>query len=170
MYQMRAEDRYSPLVTALTGDVLATASSSPKIVRVPPHWVTPVWVLLQRSFRRAQRAALGDRMDELDIIRGLCEGSKELLVAMDNEVLGGVVLEFVQRPKGKCCIVVVSLFNFFHDRDFPQWSRAMNKHIADYARDECGCYCIEAHARDGVIEALNRLGWRRKATVMEMKL
>lgn len=109
-------------------------------------------------------------MDEAGIVKGLTDGSKVLLVAVDNEVLGGVVLEFMQRPKGKACIVVVSLFNEFHDRDFPQWSGAMNRHIADYAKDDCGCYCIEAHARDGVRLALARLGWRRKATVMEFKL
>ena len=105
-----------------TGVASATEPSSVKIVEVPRNWVLPVWTLLQRSFRRAQRSALGDRMDEAGIVKGLTDGSKVLLVAVDNEVLGGVVLEFMQRPKGKACIVVVSLFNEFHDRDFPQWS------------------------------------------------
>ena len=150
MYPMRAAERYSPLATAPTGVASATAPSSVKIVEVPRNWILPVWTLLQKSFRRAQRSALGDRMDEVAIIKGLCEGSKVLLVAVENEVLGGVVLEFVQRPKGKACIVVVSLFNEFHDRDFPQWSGAMNRRLAEYAKDECGCYSIEAHARDGV--------------------
>ena len=44
----------------------------------------------------------------------------------------------------------------------------MNKYVVDYARRRRGCYTIEAFVRDGVIQALNRLGWRRKATVMEI--
>ena len=87
MYPMRAAERYSPLATAPTGVASATEPSSVKIVEVPRNWVLPVWTLLQRSFRRAQRSALGDRMDEAGIVKGLTDGSKVLLVAVDNEVL-----------------------------------------------------------------------------------
>jgi hypothetical protein len=135
---------------------------------VPQHQVLMVWPSLQRAFRKAQGAALGDRMDEVEILKALCEGSKDLLVAEDGEVLGGVILEFFQRRKGKCCIVVASLFNTFPHRAFPAWAAQMNRHVVEHAMS-CGCYCIEAHARDGVISELERLGWRRKATVMELR-
>jgi hypothetical protein len=129
-----------------------------------------VWPHLQRAFRKAQSAALGDRMDELEILRSLCEGSRELIVTKsDGGILGGVIIEFVARPKGKCCIVVCSLFNAFPHRTFPDWAAPMNAHVIDHARMR-NCYCIEAHARDGVIAELQRLGWQRKATVMEVEL
>lgn len=131
---------------------------------MPPLAVMAVWPSLQRAFRKAQGVALGDRMDEVEILKALCEGSKDLLVAHDGEVLGGVILEYVKRRRGKCCIVVVSLFNRYP----PDWAALMNKHIVDHA-DAAECYCIESNARGGVVSFLERMGWRRKATVMEIR-
>jgi hypothetical protein len=140
-----------------------------EIRHVPPHLVQLAWVQLQRSFRRAQGTALGDRMDELVILKALCEGEMELLTATrGEEIMGGIIIQFVDRPRGSCCKVVVSLFNTFHNRSFPDWSVPMNAHLIDYAKRERGCYTLEAYARDGVVPELVRLGWRRKATVMEM--
>jgi hypothetical protein len=140
------------------------------IENVDPRFVMAAWPQLQRAFRKAQGAGCGDRMDEVEIVRALCEGSWELITASrDEEILGGVLLEFVARPRGKCCIVACSLFNVFPHRTFPEWAVQMNKHVIEYAI-QCGCYTIEANARDGVVAELKRLGWRRKATVMEVKL
>lgn len=126
-----------------------------------------VWPLLQRAFRRAQGAACGDRMDEVEILNSLCEGSRELLVAREgDELLGGIIIEFVKRPKGLGCIVVVSLFNAL--RDVPRWTPQMNTFLIGYAKGLRGCYVIEAFARDGAVEPLEQLGWRRKATLMEI--
>ena len=157
-----------PLVTAPTGDGSRTEPSSVSILYVPPYDVMKVWPYLQRAFRKAQGSALGDRMDEMAILEGLCERSKVLLVALTEVVVGGVILEFVRRPKGKACIVVVSLFNEFNG-GFPSWAADLNDRVREYAFDVCGCYTIEANVRDGVVPALQQLGWRRKATVMETR-
>jgi hypothetical protein len=128
------------------------------------------WPELQRAFRKAQGAASGDRLYEVAIVNALCEGSMELLAAVEDEkVVGGLILQFVRRPKGMCCIVVVSLFNTFHRGDIPHWVRLMNEHLIDYAMKTRGCYCIEAFARDAVVRGLEQMGWRRKATVMEIR-
>jgi hypothetical protein len=85
-----------------------------------------------------------------------------------EDLMGGIILQFVERPRGRCCVVVASLFNEFPKRDFPDWAAPMNDHLIDYAKRVRECYAVEAYARDGVRPALERLGWRRKATVMEM--
>ena len=136
---------------------------------MPPAYVMVVWPHLQRAFRKAQGVGCGDRMDEVEILRALCEGSMELIVAMRFKIpAGGVILEYADRPKGRCCFVVCSLFNDFSHR-FPEGSSRMNDHLIDHAKRH-GCYVIESNARDGVIMDLRELGWRRKATVMEVKL
>lgn len=169
MFQTRQEEQRSPSAMAPTGGGSKTERSSVSIVHVPPRRVVELWPHLQRAFRRAQGTALGDRMDEVEILARLCDGSKELLVAArGDELVGGVILEWVERPRGRCCIVVVSLFNSW--RDVSEWSAQMSRHICEYAKRERGCYTVEANVRDGVVPLLERLGWRRKATAMEIRL
>lgn len=168
MFPMRQEARSQPSLTAPTGDGSPTEPSSVSIERAYPAQVLSVWPVFQRAFRKAQGTARGDMMDELDILSQLCEGGMMLLTAtVDEKLMGGLIIQFQKRPKGKACVVMVSLFDKL--RDIPRWSPAANDYLIEYARTQ-GCYTVEAYARDGAVPWLKQIGWRRKAILMEKRL
>ena len=82
----------------------------------------------------------------------------------DELPLGCLIIEFLERDKGKC-LFVLALAGIDHRR----WSGEMNKVLRQMAKD-AGCYCIEAYCADGVERVIEKYGWHRKAVLMEMTL
>lgn len=149
--------------TAQTGCGSLTERPLVSIAQVEPIHLQAVWPSIQKQLRNGLTRACGDRLTEEGLINAILGERMELWVAIqDDEVLAGLVLQLVKRPRGRAVVVVAMAGKNFHT-----WSDAMYHHLRGYMVSH-ECYCVEAIVRAGLTKWLHAYGWRSKATVMEM--
>lgn len=98
-------------------------------------------------------------------IRGrILNGDLILWAAHDGpEVTAAIVLDVMKHPAKTTLFVVL-----IAGSRFAEWAPQVQALLRDYA-DIIGADTIEASVRDGLTRWLDRMGWRRKAVIMEMK-
>lgn len=134
------------------------------VSHVTPNLLVHVWPQVTTMVQRGLRHGAGDSTSEQEIYAAIAEGHMEMwAVHRGAEVTAVIVLEIVKRPSGvilKVVLIAGSLFS--------AWSKQVQALIEDYA-ELIGAYTIEAVVRDGMRKWLEPLGWKRKATIMELK-
>lgn len=137
-------------------------SSSLSVSRVWPEHFEFVWDQVQPMVRRGLRHGAGDTLTQDGLKKSILNGDMELWAVHDDDSITAiVVLQIVERERGLVLFVVLVA-----GRDFDNWSSHVNDLIAKYA-EQIGAYSVEATARKGMAKWLEKLGWKRKAILME---
>lgn len=145
-----------------TGDVLQTLQLS--VSRVLPDQFDLVWSAVGDAANGGFRHGAGDTITPEEIQQAVIAGRMEMWAVHDVErVVAAVVIQVVNRPKGKVLLVVLVA-----GRDFASWGQTVQDLLVEYA-GLIGAVSIEAVARAGMAKWLSNMGWSRKATVMELK-
>lgn len=146
----------------LTGGVLQTAQL--QVSHVTPDKLDFVWDQVLPMVKRGLRHGAGDTTSAVEIYSFLEAGDMEMWAIHEGpSITAIIVLEIEKRQRGLVLNVVL-----IAGKSFESWSEQVQKLIEDYA-SLIGAYTIEAVVRDGMRKWLEPLGWKRKATIMEIK-
>lgn len=130
---------------------------------VGPGQALAVWNHVLPMVRRGLKHGAGDSTSEQEIISSVLSGQMTMWAVHDgDEITATVILQAIPRSKGTALLVVLVA-----GRDFKTWGERVQSLIQDYS-ELIGAYTIEAVARDGMAKWLKEMGWRRKATIMEL--
>lgn len=131
---------------------------------VRPELLAEVWPhVVEKIAKGIERASQG-ALTPAGIYQAVAAGDMELWLVHDGrEVMAAVVLRVNARPDGHALTVVLVA-----GREFHRWGRHIQELIRDYAQI-IGANTVQAVARPGMARWLERMGWKKKATVMELK-
>lgn len=147
---------------AQTGEDSQTAQLS--VSSVQPEELDFVWLQVRPMIHRGLRHGAGDTVSEAEIYTDILEKRMELwAVHLDEEVIAVVVLQILEREAGRALVVVLVA-----GRNFWSWSEKVQNLISEYGA-LIGAYTIEAVARGGMSKWLDKMGWHKKAVIMELK-
>lgn len=133
------------------------------VEQVPWTQLEHVWPQIEPAVVRGLRHGAGDSTSADEIFGAIANGSMLLWVVHDgSDIIAAIVLQVVKRESGLALVVVLVA-----GRDFWKWADRVQQLILEYA-ELIGAYTIEAVARDGMAKWLRQLGWRKKATIMEL--
>lgn len=131
---------------------------------VPPAEVDFVWSQVEPMVRKGLAHGEGDSTTAEHIREQVRRGELILWAVHDGpDVAAVIVLDVVKHPAKTTLFVVL-----IAGRRFGDWAPAVQNLLRDYAAI-VGADTIEASVRDGLTKWLGNMGWKRKATIMELK-
>lgn len=134
------------------------------ISQVTAEQVDVVWPHFLPMVERGLRHGQGDAMAPCDLLGRIKSGDSVLWIAHEGEdLMAGIILEVVQLPRKKMIFVVMLVGG-----RWDEWVDEMEFTLLDYKK-LIDADCIEASCRDGLVKKLEKRGWGRKATVMELR-
>ena len=134
------------------------------VSRVFPEQFDAVWSAAAEAADGGFRHGAGDTITPEEIRQSVISGDMEMWAVHDAEQIAAVVvIQVVGRPQGKVLKVVLVA-----GREFASWGQQIQELLTEYA-NLIGAASIEAVARPGMAKWLAQMGWKRKATVMELK-
>lgn len=135
-----------------------------EISSVPPEQIDYVWAQVEPMVERGLAEAAGDSLSP-DYLKASIKRGDSLLWAVHEgmNVIAVVALDVVRHPAKTTVLVVLIAGERFRD-----WSEKVQTLLREFAA-LVGADTIEAVVRDGMTKWLAPMGWRRKATLMELK-
>jgi hypothetical protein len=134
------------------------------VSHVPPSQLDEIWPLVVEKIRRGLRHGAGDSTTAEQLRESIRCGDCILWAVIERgEILSVIVLE-VQKHAAKRTLMVLLIAG----RDFRRWADRVHELIRDLA-DLTAVDTIEASVRDGLVKWLGPLGWKKKATLMELR-
>jgi hypothetical protein len=134
-----------------------------EVSHVLPEQVDHVWERVLPQIERGLKHGAGDSTTSDHIRDAVKRGDMTLWAVHEHDdIIAAVVLERARHPAKTALFVVL-----IAGRDFYRWAPEVNERIKELA-ELVGADTIEAMVRDGLTHWLADLGWRRKATLMEM--
>lgn len=135
-----------------------------EVSRVPPELADHVFDQLAPMVARALRHGAGDSTTEAHLRAEVRTGNMAMwAVHRGAEIVACVVLSVHRYPAKTTVFIELAA-----GRDLGVWVERIEELLRDY-RDLVGADTIEATCRDGMTRRLLRRGWRRKATVVELR-
>lgn len=131
---------------------------------VPPEHVDFVWAQVEPMVRRGLSHGAGDSTTS-DHIRAAIKRGELILWAVHEglDVTAAIVIEVVKHPAKTTLFIVL-----IAGRRFAEWAPTVTDLLRDYAV-VVGADTIESMVRDGLTKWLAPLGWKRKATLVELQ-
>lgn len=134
------------------------------ITQVGPEYMDLVWPQFLPYVERGLRHGQGDSVEPRHILGGLKEGRFALWIAHEGEdIKAGLVFEVNEFPIKKVMFIVMLV----GDR-WDEWADEMEDTLLQY-KEVNDIDCIEASCRAGLVKKLMKRGWKRKATIMELR-
>lgn len=126
--------------------------------------VDAVWPKIDAMVTRGLEAIHDDTTTSALLREGVRHGRLVLwIVHSGDEIVAAIVLNIVKRFGGPVLLVVM-----IAGRDFEAWAPQVQQLLQDY-RQLIGATRIESVSRPGMEKWMRRLGWRRRAVMMEWK-
>ena len=134
------------------------------VSRISPAEFDAVWAEVEPMAASGFRHGAGDTITPDEIRASVISGDMEMWAVHDaDDITAVVVIQIIERPQGRVLAVVLVA-----GRGFASWGQQVQELLQEYA-SLIGADWIEAVARDGMAKWLSRMGWKRKATLMELK-
>lgn len=130
---------------------------------VPPEQVDFVWTQVEPMVLRGLSHGAGDSTTGDHVKASIKRGDSILWAVHDgDDVTAVVVLEIVEHPAKTTLFVAL-----IAGSRFSEWAPMVHGLLQDYAA-LIGADTVEASVRDGLTKWLSAMGWKRKATLMEI--
>lgn len=131
---------------------------------VPPEQVDFVWSQVEPMVKRGLAHGMGDSTTSEHIKAAIQRGESILwAVHQESDVIAIVVIEVVRYPAKTTLLAAL-----IAGSRFAEWAPMVQELLRDYA-DLIGADTIETSVRDGLTKWLAPMGWKRKATIMELE-
>jgi len=132
----------------------------PNVAEVPIGSVRIVWDTLLPEIEKAISSGQGDGTTTEQMLLNVLSGKLKMWVIGDIEAC---VLFSVRKH-----VTGLKLFiDLIAGKNMDSWANELQSLLLDY-KDLVGARCIEASCRPGLSKKLLKLGWSRKAVVMEL--
>lgn len=135
-----------------------------EVSRVPPEAAAAVWSTQTKAISKAIRSGQGDSTTSEAMLADILRGRVTLWAAhRGEEILAVVVLSVTNHFTGKKVFV-----HLLAGQDMDEWAGDVQRLLLD-CKELVGAMCIEASCRFGLGKRLRKLGWRKKAEIMELR-
>lgn len=160
MSQTKPAEQPLPSAMARTGEEFKTGQW--QVSSVPPKQLPLVWPQISPLAEKGLAQIREDELTAEDIRQRVADGRYVLWVAHDNEtVAGAVIFNVIERRRGRVLFIVLVA-----GRRFNEWAPTMQERLQD-VMGMTGAVRMESHSRIGMEPWMNKLGWRKRAVVME---
>lgn len=132
----------------------------PNVAEVPIGSVRIVWDKLLPEIERAVSSGQGDGTTVENMLLSVLSGKLKMWVINDIEAC---VLFSVRKNVNGLKLFI----DLIAGKNMDSWANELQSLLLDY-KDLVGAQCIEASCRPGLSRKLMKLGWNRKAVVMEL--
>lgn len=147
---------------ARTGDEPKTEQL--RVSEVLPDALSSVWAQVGKTIVRALGHASGDSTTPEQFYASCQRGEmKTWAVHRGDEVVAVVIFRVTDRDAMRVLFIEVVA-----GRDMAAWVDQVERLLRDY-RDLVGADAIQTLSRDGMVRRLLRRGWKKKATLMELR-
>lgn len=123
------------------------------------------WGLIAPRLQEALNQGQGDGMPANELREGFETGLRQLWAIHDEDQLTAIAVICVERTPGVGLKIFVELLQ---GERMDEWIQLLVDTLYEL-KEMVGAFCIEASCRPGLGKYMQRLGWKHKATIMELR-
>lgn len=132
------------------------------IREVPAESLHRYWPQIEPLIAKALSHGQGDEATPAHIARNIMQGVSHLWAIVEDDRIQAVcVVSVIDTMVRKVFVEVLA------GENMSAWVAELQQALADY-RDLLGARCVEASCRPGLVKVLKKMGWKSKATIMEL--